>query len=72
VIGDVWKALLANAGLKKPFFDLASKCRSVVACRLEPKEKADIVSMVKSIEQVTCLAIGNQSFTSTYPSHYMT
>lgn len=41
--GDVWKKILEaeakGSNLKHDFFDLAAKCRSVVACRLEPKEK---------------------------------
>lgn len=41
------------------FFDLASKCKSVVACRLEPKEKADIVQLMRKRTGKTCLAIGD-------------
>jgi len=57
--GEVWKKLLTNDQLLDDFFDLASHCRSVIACRLEPKEKADIVARVKAREQTPCLAIGD-------------
>ncbi len=41
------------------FFDLAARCKSVVACRLEPKEKADIVSVMRKRTGKICLAIGD-------------
>jgi hypothetical protein len=45
--------------LQTRFFDLAARCKSVVACRLEPKEKADIVKIMKKRTKAVCLAIGD-------------
>ena len=41
------------------FFTLCQSCQSVVACRLEPKEKADIVDQMRERTGKTCLAIGD-------------
>ena len=41
------------------FFTLCSSCQSVIACRLEPKEKADIVDQMRDRTHRTCLAIGD-------------
>lgn len=58
--GDVWKLILeADDMLKDQFFKFASRCKSVIACRLEPKEKADIVTIVKGREGCSVLAIGD-------------
>jgi magnesium-transporting ATPase (P-type) len=59
VHGDVWKQLSRDPDLLTEFFQMTSLCRSVIACRLEPKEKATIVESVRSRTKVTCLAIGD-------------
>ena len=41
------------------FFALCQLCQSVIACRLEPKEKADIVDEMRERTGKTCLAIGD-------------
>ena len=41
------------------FFKLTQSCRSVIACRLEPKEKAQIVEEMKRRTGKVCLAIGD-------------
>lgn len=58
--GEVWKIIVHHGGpLADSFFDLAARCKSVIACRLEPKEKAAIVEQVKLRQGVPCLAIGD-------------
>jgi len=51
--------LSSDAPLMDRFFALCSQCQSVIACRLEPKEKADIVDEMREREGRTCLAIGD-------------
>ena len=41
------------------FFDLAASCRSVIASRLEPREKAAIVEEMRRRTGLVCLAIGD-------------
>jgi magnesium-transporting ATPase (P-type) len=41
------------------FFELASMCKSVVACRLTPHQKATIVREVKERKKALCLAVGD-------------
>ena len=41
------------------FFTLCSSCQSVIACRLEPKEKADIVDQMRDRTGRVALAIGD-------------
>jgi len=45
--------------LRKVFHALGKQCKSVLGCRLEPKEKADIVRLTQEIEKVSTLAIGD-------------
>lgn len=49
----------SQGSLLHRFFDLASKCRSVIACRLEPKEKADIVRLMKKRTGAVTMAVGD-------------
>ena len=49
----------AEATLLDHFFTLCSSCQSVIACRLEPKEKADIVDQMRDRTHRCCLAIGD-------------
>ena len=39
----------ARTSILDRFFDVAAKCKSVVACRLEPIEKADIVALMRKL-----------------------
>ena len=48
------------------FFTLCSSCQSVIACRLEPKEKADIVDQMRDRTKRTCLAIGDGQLAVTH------
>jgi len=49
----------SDSSLQTRFFDLAARCKSVVACRLEPREKADIVKIMKHRTGAVSLAIGD-------------
>lgn len=48
-----------KTSLQYMFYTLARECKSVLGCRLEPKEKAEIVKMMQRREKVTTLAIGD-------------
>lgn len=46
--------------MKHQFFELSEKCKVVIACRVTPKQKADLVKMVKHRHKNrTMLAIGD-------------
>mmetsp|Transcript_12746 Transcript_12746/g.19092 ORF Transcript_12746/g.19092 Transcript_12746/m.19092 type:complete len:1460 (+) Transcript_12746:82-4461(+) len=45
--------------LKEEFFELASKCKSVVACRCTPLQKAWVVDEMRKRTGAVCLAIGD-------------
>lgn len=44
---------------ERAFVDLASRCQAVICCRVTPKQKALIVSLVKKYKQAVTLAIGD-------------
>jgi hypothetical protein len=47
-------------GLRQKFVDLTSRCTSVVCCRVSPKQKADIVEMVRENKpDAVTLSIGD-------------
>ena len=72
--GNVWK-VVANAieeAAENPsakvgdslsvvslFYQLGKECKSVLGCRLEPNEKAEIVKLIQTKEGVPTLAIGD-------------
>ena len=45
--------------LKEKFFELASQCKSVIACRCTPLQKASIVEEMRNRTGSVCLAIGD-------------
>jgi magnesium-transporting ATPase (P-type) len=45
--------------LLNKFLWVATRCKSVVGCRMQPNQKAKIVHLVKTTQQVTTLAIGD-------------
>ena len=52
--------ILGNEELENIFYSLAIKCNTVLCCRVSPKQKAQMVSLVKSRQpEVTTLAIGD-------------
>jgi phospholipid-translocating P-type ATPase (flippase) len=47
-----------NPGLRQAFLQLGKLCRVVICCRVSPKQKAEVVSLVKEDKKIT-LAIGD-------------
>lgn len=67
---SVWKKLLLAFRRKRvsderpdprtqTLVDLACRCQSVICCRMTPKQKANIVELVKTNKKVTTLAVGD-------------
>jgi len=54
-------ALIMNAPKEtlNRFLWIATRCKSVVACRMQPNQKAMIVNLVKTTQKVVTLAIGD-------------
>jgi len=48
-----------DMSIEGKFYRLAKECKSVLGCRLEPKEKAEIVKLMQRRENVPTLAIGD-------------
>jgi len=51
VTGAVLAKILANPQLTNTFYSVCLTCRSVVACRVSPKQKADVVDLCKSLHE---------------------
>ena len=52
--------ILGNIELENIFYSLAIKCNTVLCCRVSPKQKAEMVNLVKNRQpEVTTLAIGD-------------
>ena len=47
VIDGLTLAIVLSGSLKEKFLDLASRCKSVICCRVSPKQKAQITYLVK-------------------------
>lgn len=57
---DVITTITTTEGLQERFFDIMDKLDVVLACRVSPKQKADIVNLVKKKHSMkTMLAIGD-------------
>jgi len=60
VAGDSLLKITRNARCKAEFLELAQEANVVLACRVSPKQKAEIVTMVKVANPaITTLAIGD-------------
>jgi phospholipid-translocating P-type ATPase (flippase) len=60
VDGQKLKLILENQELKMNFLRLGVLCKAVICCRVSPKQKADVVSLVKkNIQDTITLAIGD-------------
>ena len=60
VDGKAVVAILKSMSMKEKFSTLSSKCRTVVACRLAPVQKSQLVRMIKeSSGQNVTAAIGD-------------
>ncbi|CAD8048326.1 unnamed protein product [Paramecium sonneborni] len=58
VEGESLLVLTGNQQLKREFTKMAMGCDSVVCCRVTPKQKAEVVHLVKELNKIT-LAIGD-------------
>ncbi|CAD8136462.1 unnamed protein product [Paramecium pentaurelia] len=58
VEGESLVMLTNNQQLKREFTKMAMGCDSVVCCRVTPKQKAEVVHLVKDLNKIT-LAIGD-------------
>ena len=60
VAGDSLLKITKNERVKEEFLELALAAKVVVACRVSPKQKAEIVTMVRSKKkESTTLSIGD-------------
>lgn len=60
VTSAVIQQILADEELKTLFYFLSVRCNSVICCRVSPKQKAELVNLLKlRQENVTTLAIGD-------------
>jgi magnesium-transporting ATPase (P-type) len=57
--GDRMHTVFEDTELKQLFLKLGMLCRSVVCCRVSPKQKADVVTLVKENLVAITLAIGD-------------
>jgi phospholipid-transporting ATPase len=51
--------VLANGQLRREFVKMAKSCESVVCCRVTPKQKAQVVKLIKTELGKMTLAIGD-------------
>ncbi|CAK90837.1 unnamed protein product (macronuclear) [Paramecium tetraurelia] len=58
VEGESLVTLTGNQQLKREFTKMAMGCDSVVCCRVTPKQKAEVVHLVKDLNKIT-VAIGD-------------
>lgn len=52
-------SLITSNNLSRRFFRLATKCQSVICARVTPHQKSEMVSLIKSHDHGTILAIGD-------------
>lgn len=57
--GGCLQHVMASGELQQLFLKIATKCKSVLCCRVSAKQKAEVVRLVKSKLDATCLAIGD-------------
>jgi P-type E1-E2 ATPase len=58
IVGGALGPVLADPDLSALFLSIAIECRSVICCRVAPKQKADITTLVRLSGRRT-LAIGD-------------
>jgi P-type E1-E2 ATPase len=60
VEANALKLILSNALYKKYFIKIAKSCEAVICCRVSPSQKADVVRLIKSDDELAItLAIGD-------------
>jgi len=51
--------IMEKPELRRQFLETATRCRAVICCRVSPKQKAQVVNLVKDGLKVLCLSIGD-------------
>ena len=51
--------MLSNEKLKKIFLSISKGCEAVICCRVTPKQKAEVVRLVKNNLNKITLSIGD-------------
>ncbi|OUM67612.1 hypothetical protein PIROE2DRAFT_30469, partial [Piromyces sp. E2] len=51
--------IMERPELRNRFLETATRCRAVICCRVSPKQKAQVVNLVKDGLKVLCLSIGD-------------
>jgi phospholipid-translocating P-type ATPase (flippase) len=59
VNGDKLQSIFENEDLKRLFLRLGMTCKAVICSRVSPKQKADVVNLVKENLKAVTLAIGD-------------
>ncbi|ORX81203.1 phospholipid-translocating P-type ATPase [Anaeromyces robustus] len=59
VDGQSLQIILEKPNLRNRFLETATNCRAVICCRVSPKQKSQVVSLVKNGLKVLCLSIGD-------------
>uniref|UniRef100_A0A3Q4GB69 Phospholipid-transporting ATPase n=1 Tax=Neolamprologus brichardi TaxID=32507 RepID=A0A3Q4GB69_NEOBR len=57
--GSNKNALIITGGWLTDFVDMAFECEAVICCRVTPKQKAHVVSLVKKYKKAVTLSIGD-------------
>ena len=60
ISSDILTVITGDEELTEKFYELSIRCNSVICCRISPKQKAEMVMLVKSRQlKSTTLAIGD-------------
>lgn len=59
VEGSVLAAILQHRELEDRFFQLTLSAKSVICCRVSPKQKSDVVTMYRSRGKWVTLSVGD-------------
>jgi phospholipid-translocating ATPase len=57
--GLALRSVFDNEDFKKLFLTIGIKCHAVICCRVAPKQKAEVVKLIKSHLNAMCLSIGD-------------
>ncbi len=57
--GSVLAVIIGNRELEERFYALSMSARSVICCRVSPKQKADVVNLYKRKSKCITLSIGD-------------
>ncbi|KAJ3184415.1 hypothetical protein HDU85_001720 [Gaertneriomyces sp. JEL0708] len=57
--GDAIHDVMESKENQMNFLKFATRCKSVICCRVSPKQKAQCVKLVKKGQKVMCLAVGD-------------